>query len=97
MGLDVALFAAAAVLSILVGYLVHRWKFLVGLVALGVVVMIVDFSTSEPVSAGHDDRELAAIIEGFFLLTFAALVAVGITLGRMRAHRARSDPREPSP
>ncbi len=79
----------AAVLALLVGYLVHRWRFLVGLVVLGVLAIIVDVSTRDLVGSGHDDRGLAAMTEGFLLVVLAALVAVGITLGRRRAGRAR--------
>jgi len=79
--------AGAAVLALLVGYLVHRWRFLVGLVVLGVLAIIVDVSTRDLVGSGHDDRGLVAMTEGFLLVVLAVLLAVGITLGRRRAGR----------
>lgn len=79
----------AAVLAIWVGYLVHHWRFLVGLVVLAVIAIVVDVSTRDLVSSGHDDRGLVAASELSVLFVLAALVAVGTALGQRRADPAR--------
>jgi len=91
--LDVALILAAAI-ALGLGYVVHRWIVLAVAVCAGVVIIVVDVTTRNLVSAGHDDRGRVAMTEAVLLLGAAAFFALGALLRGMHEKRRARDPAE---
>lgn len=75
---------ASGVLAPALGYAVHRWWLVVGLLAVGITAIVIDIATRSLVGAGHDDRGPVAIVEGIFLIALAILLATGTAVGKRR-------------
>jgi hypothetical protein len=85
-----ATFVVGGILATGAGYLLHRWRFLPAVAAVGVAAIVVDVSIRDLSSGGHDDRGLVVFAELVLLLGVLALFALGVLLRRRRDRRGRS-------
>lgn len=91
MMLDAAL-VLAAVVALGLGYVVHRWSVLAVGVCAGVVIVVLDVTTRDLVSVGHDDRGLVAMAEAVLLLGAAAVFAIGVLVRGLCEKRRACNP-----
>jgi hypothetical protein len=87
-----AALVVGAILSVGAGYLLHRWRFLPALAAVGIIVIVVHVSTRDLSSGGHDDRRLVAFAELALLLGLLVLFATGILFRRWYDRHSGSGP-----
>jgi hypothetical protein len=79
-----AALTVGAILALVVGYAVNRWRVVPVLAAIGIVAIVVDISARDLTTAGHDDRGVVAFAEAALLLGILVLFAVGVGLRRWR-------------